>query len=154
MLTRTNRAALGRASWHHLHTLLARFPPSPTPSESSALRAYLHLFQRLYPCGECAAHFGEILAKFPPQVGSRNSAVGWGCVVHNEVNKSLGKAEYDCAHVDEEYDCGCGDDGKEDAAAAAHAQAGQEAAPATKPPSDLAHTPGFAAPASLAHKMT
>lgn len=34
----------------------------------------------------------------------------WGCTVHNEVNKSLGKEIFDCARVGEVYDCGCGDD--------------------------------------------
>ena len=38
----------------------------------------------------------------------------WGCTVHNEVNRSLGKERFDCARVGEEYDCGCGDDGKVD----------------------------------------
>ena len=32
------------------------------------------------------------------------------CAVHNEVNKRLGKPEFDCAHLDETYDCGCGDE--------------------------------------------
>ncbi|KAJ9664654.1 hypothetical protein H2201_005168 [Coniosporium apollinis] len=156
----TAKALLGRASWHHLHTLLSRFPANPTPSESSALRAYLHLFQRLYPCGECAAHFGKIMEKFPPQVGSRNAAVGWGCVVHNEVNRSLGKSIYDCAHVDEDYDCGCADgeaDGKSKepdthgASEPVHAPAGlghsEEARHAAETP-DFEHSPGSVTPSS------
>ena len=32
------------------------------------------------------------------------------CDVHNTVNKRLRKPEFDCAHLDETYDCGCGDD--------------------------------------------
>jgi FAD-linked sulfhydryl oxidase len=32
------------------------------------------------------------------------------CHVHNQVNQRLGKPEFDCAHLDETYDCGCGDD--------------------------------------------
>lgn len=31
------------------------------------------------------------------------------CSLHNEVNMRLKKAEFDCAHLDDEYDCGCGD---------------------------------------------
>jgi hypothetical protein len=31
------------------------------------------------------------------------------CSLHNEVNKRLIKPEFDCAHLDDEYDCGCGD---------------------------------------------
>lgn len=36
----------------------------------------------------------------------------WGCTVHNEVNESLEKEQFDCARVGEVYDCGCGDEGK------------------------------------------
>ena len=32
------------------------------------------------------------------------------CFVHNQVNARLGKPEFDCAHLDETYDCGCGDE--------------------------------------------
>lgn len=30
--------------------------------------------------------------------------------MHNEVNKRLKKPIFDCAHLDSEYDCGCGDE--------------------------------------------
>lgn len=63
------------------------------------------------PCsGECAEHFGQILDLYPPQVITRNVAAGWGCHVHNEVNKSLDKDLFDCANIGDFYDCGCGDD--------------------------------------------
>lgn len=32
------------------------------------------------------------------------------CHVHNQVNERLGHPIFDCAHLDDEYDCGCGDD--------------------------------------------
>lgn len=60
--------------------------------------------------GECATHFGQILAKFPPQVKSRSTAAAWGCHVHNEVNKHLHKNIFDCSKIGDFYDCGCGDD--------------------------------------------
>ena len=31
------------------------------------------------------------------------------CALHNEVNKRLKKPDFDCAHLSDEYDCGCGD---------------------------------------------
>ncbi|CAD0106254.1 unnamed protein product [Aureobasidium uvarum] len=103
------RAELGRAAWKLFHTTFARFPDKPTAEESSALNAYIHLFQRLYPCGECAGHFRTILDKFPPQVSSRSAAAAWGCHVHNEVNKSLKKEIFDCSNIGDFYDCGCAD---------------------------------------------
>jgi FAD-linked sulfhydryl oxidase len=106
----TLKAELGRAAWKLLHTTMARFPDQPTDEESAALKSYIHLFARLYPCGECASHFQKILKKFPPQTSSRSTAAAWACHVHNEVNNSKGKPIFDCANIGDFYDCGCGDD--------------------------------------------
>ncbi|RYO78878.1 hypothetical protein DL766_009832 [Monosporascus sp. MC13-8B] len=106
-------AELGRASWKLFHTMMARFPEKPTEEDSLALKTYIQLFARLYPCGDCASHFRKLLAKYPPQVGSRNSAAAWACSVHNEVNKRLKKPLFNCTEIGDFYDCGCGDeDGK------------------------------------------
>ena len=78
------------------------------------LESFIYLFSLLYPCGDCARHFREILVKYPPQTSSRNNAAGWLCFVHNVVNKRLKKAEFDCNKIGDFYDCGCGDDKKEE----------------------------------------
>ncbi|KAF5355458.1 hypothetical protein D9758_006296 [Tetrapyrgos nigripes] len=83
---------------------------NPTEDERGALNSYFHLFSRLYPCGECAAEFQQLLKKFPPQTANRRAASLWLCFVHNQVNERLEKPEFDCAHLDDEYDCGCGDE--------------------------------------------
>jgi len=106
----TAKAELGRAAWKLLHTVMARFPDHPTADESAALEAYIHLFQRLYPCGECSKHFRKILDKFPPQTSSRSTAAVWACHVHNQVNKSLKKPEFDCSKIGDFYDCGCAEE--------------------------------------------
>ncbi|KAG8623813.1 hypothetical protein KVT40_008789 [Elsinoe batatas] len=109
----TAKAELGRAAWKLLHTTMARFPDKPTSEESAALKAYIHLFQRLYPCGECSQHFRKIIDKFPPQVATRSTAAAWACHVHNEVNKSLDKEIFDCSNIGDFYDCGCAEDEKD-----------------------------------------
>ena len=106
----TLKAELGRAAWKLFHTTMARFPDQPSEEESAALKSYIYLFTRLYPCGECASHFQKILKKYPPQTSSRSTAAAWACHVHNEVNKSKGKPMFDCANIEGVYDCGCGDD--------------------------------------------
>lgn len=105
----TAKQALGRATWKLMHTMTLRFPEEPTEDERHALESYFHLQARLYPCGECAAEFQKLLEKFPPQTSSRRAAALWLCHVHNQVNERLEKPEFDCAHLDETYDCGCGD---------------------------------------------
>ncbi|RYC55528.1 hypothetical protein CHU98_g10680 [Xylaria longipes] len=108
----TAKAELGRASWKLFHTMMARFPEKPTEEDSLALKTYIKLFARLYPCGDCASHFQQLLKKFPPQIGSRNAAAGWACHVHNQVNERLKKPIFDCNNIGDFYDCGCGDDKK------------------------------------------
>lgn len=110
----TAKAELGRAAWKLFHTTMARFPDKPSDDESQALKDYIHLFARLYPCGECARHFQQILKKYPPQVGSRSSAAAWACFVHNEVNISKDKPIFDCANIGDWYDCGCAEDEKDE----------------------------------------
>lgn len=131
MANATAKAALGRSTWHFLHTMTLRFPDHPTPQESETLRSFFANFAQLYPCGECARHFQQLIKDLPPQVGSRKGASLWLCAVHNEVNKSLGKEEFPCDKLDESYDCGCGDEKgevKKEEAKVAEA-AGKEAKP-------------------------
>ncbi|CAG8730190.1 14550_t:CDS:2, partial [Acaulospora morrowiae] len=107
----TVKAELGRSSWKLLHTMMSRFPEDPTPDEKDALRSFIYLFSRLYPCGECAIEFQKILVKYPPQVSSGEAASQWACSVHNVVNKRLEKEIFDCGKVAEKYKCGCEDEG-------------------------------------------
>jgi FAD-linked sulfhydryl oxidase len=107
---RDHRAELGNAAWKVLHTMMAKFPDKPTEDDSAALKSYIHLFARLYPCGDCARHFQKILHKFPPQVSTRSTAAAWACHVHNEVNKRLKKELFDCSKIGDFYDCGCAED--------------------------------------------
>ena len=109
----TQKAELGRAAWKLFHTTMARFPDNPAEEESDALKSYIYLFARLYPCGECAEHFQKIIKKYPPQTSSRSTAAAWACHVHNEINKSKAKPLFDCSSIGDFYDCGCADDEEE-----------------------------------------
>ncbi|KAI0071797.1 FAD-dependent thiol oxidase [Panus rudis PR-1116 ss-1] len=70
----TAKAELGRATWKLLHTMTLRFPEDPTEDERNALSSYFYLLSRLYPCGECAQEFQQLLKRFPPQTSSRRAA--------------------------------------------------------------------------------
>ncbi|EGV61191.1 hypothetical protein CANTEDRAFT_116630 [Yamadazyma tenuis ATCC 10573] len=113
MANETLKAQLGNAAWRLLHTILARYPEKPSKQEQTTLLQYIHLFGQVYPCGDCARHFQGLLKKYPPQVTNRKTAAIWGCHVHNKVNERLGKPEFDCTTILEDYDCGCGSDEQE-----------------------------------------
>ncbi|KAH8920631.1 hypothetical protein BT69DRAFT_1283839 [Atractiella rhizophila] len=110
MANETVRAELGRATWKLLHTMAQRFPKTPTASERQTFVDFFHLLGRLYPCGECAEHFQSLLSQYPPQTSSRDKAGLWLCFLHNQVNLSLKKDEFDCNELEGKYDCGCGEE--------------------------------------------
>lgn len=110
MTNETLKLELGNAAWKLFHTILARYPVSPSAEQQEHLNDYISSFAKVYPCGDCARHFQKLLAKFPPQTSSRSAAAVWGCHVHNKVNAALKKPEYDCSHIIDDYECGCGED--------------------------------------------
>ncbi|KAF9086513.1 hypothetical protein BGX23_008816 [Mortierella sp. AD031] len=110
----TAKAELGRATWKLLHTMAGRYPLKPKPDERAAIKQWIYLLSRLYPCGECADHFQAMLKQHPPQTSSRAALSNWACSVHNIVNIRLGKAEFDCSTLADIYKCGCADEPTEE----------------------------------------
>ncbi|KAJ2780396.1 hypothetical protein H4R18_003477 [Coemansia javaensis] len=110
MVNETLRAQLGQRTWYLMHVMASRYPEDPTKNEQEAMRSFLFLMSRLYPCGECAHHFQQHLKKHPPVVTNRHAFEQYLCSMHNVVNRSLKKPQFDCSTVHEAYDCGCGPD--------------------------------------------
>ncbi|KAI8821740.1 ERV2 protein-like protein [Fimicolochytrium jonesii] len=132
----TLKAELGRAAWRVLHTMAGKFPEEPTEDEQTAMRDYIYLFARLYPCGDCARHFAQILTALPPDVTSRATISQWACEAHNKVNERLRKAVFDCTRVNEEWKCGCAEElgGAGDGKTTTVVQSGGKEKDAVKPP--------------------
>jgi FAD-linked sulfhydryl oxidase len=97
------------------YTLTRTHSYTPAHSLPHSLTHPLGVNRANHACsGECAEHFGRLIAKFPPQTSSRSAAAAWGCHVHNEVNKKLKKPLFDCANIGDFYDCGCADKDEDD----------------------------------------
>ena len=88
--------ALGRSSWTLLHSIAAQYPEAPSAAQQSDLAGFVRLFAKLYPCWPCAEDFQSYIARRRPVVGSRGEFGTWLCNAHNEVNRKLGKPEFDC----------------------------------------------------------
>ncbi|KAI9676862.1 MAG: hypothetical protein M1817_006701 [Caeruleum heppii] len=89
---------LGNHTWTLLHSLPAAYPPDPSPAQQSDMRSFLDLFARLYPCWVCAEDFQDWMKRRgnEPRVESQEVLGRWMCEAHNEVNRKLGKREFDC----------------------------------------------------------
>ncbi len=55
------KADLGRATWTLLHMMAAQWPDRPTRGQQRDARALVDCLTRVYPCGDCARHFAELV---------------------------------------------------------------------------------------------
>lgn len=96
---------LGRSAWTVLHTMAATYPTTAKPAEQTQMSQFLSLFSHLYPCWVCADDFREWMAddKNKPRLGGRSEFGHWMCDAHNEVNRKLGKKEFDCRKWEERW---------------------------------------------------
>ncbi|KAL4960793.1 flavin-linked sulfhydryl oxidase [Aspergillus stella-maris] len=99
--------ALGRSTWTLLHSLTATYPETATPTQQTEMRSFLSLFSKLYPCWVCADDFrtwmSEPSGMNQPKLGGRKEFGNWMCEAHNEVNRKLGKKEFDCRFWEERW---------------------------------------------------
>ncbi|KAG9249140.1 ERV/ALR sulfhydryl oxidase domain-containing protein [Calycina marina] len=94
---------LGRASWTLLHSIAATYPEQPSFAEQQDVSQFMGLFSRIYPCWSCAADFREYIAASRVRAESRDEFGRWLCEAHNEVNRKLGKREFDCTRWQERW---------------------------------------------------
>lgn len=99
-----DKEQIGRATWTLLHTIAAQYPDHPSSRQKRDAKNLIDIMTRMYPCGECAEHFSEVVKAYPPQVGSRQEFSQWMCRIHNVVNRSIGKAEFNCSYVSSRWE--------------------------------------------------
>ncbi|EAW09478.1 flavin-linked sulfhydryl oxidase [Aspergillus clavatus NRRL 1] len=101
---------LGRSTWTLLHSMTAAYPVKATPEQQSEMGMFLKLFARLYPCWVCAEDFRTWMAepsgRNKPRLSGRSDFGTWMCEAHNEVNRKLGKKEFDCRFWEERWRTG------------------------------------------------
>ncbi|KAG6006107.1 hypothetical protein E4U21_007404 [Claviceps maximensis] len=97
---------LGRGTWTLLHSIAASYPDRPSKSQQSDLLSFVQLFSKLYPCWVCATDFQKYLGKESPRVQSRDEFGKWLCDAHNEVNRKLGKPQFNCLRWEERWRTG------------------------------------------------
>lgn len=66
----------------------------------------MRTFSRLYPCWVCAEDFQAYQKKDQVKVNNRAEFGNWLCEAHNEVNRKLGKKEFDCSRWEERWRTG------------------------------------------------
>jgi FAD-linked sulfhydryl oxidase len=107
------KAAIGRSTWHLLHSVAAKYPDTPSDTEKHSVVELFSSLQGLYPCEICRLHLAENLRAVPPlqdHINSRSELSLWVCQLHNVVNRELHKPVFNCSleALDELYLANCG----------------------------------------------
>ncbi|KAJ5197970.1 uncharacterized protein N7498_007087 [Penicillium cinerascens] len=101
---------LGRSTWSLLHSMAATYPEKANTEHQDNMRGFLKFFSKLYPCWVCADDFQTWMAhpsgRNQPKLGGRKDFGWWLCEAHNEVNRKLGKEEFDCRFWEERWRTG------------------------------------------------
>ncbi|CAI7577310.1 unnamed protein product [Penicillium glandicola] len=101
---------LGRSTWTLLHSMAATYPEKATTEHQANMSGFLKFFAKLYPCWVCADDFQTWMAhpsgRNQPKLESRKEFGWWMCEAHNEVNRKLGKKEFDCRFWEERWRTG------------------------------------------------
>lgn len=87
---------LGRSSWTFIHSLCAKYPAKPEKKDKEQISSFFDMLGRMYPCDWCAADFSTYLKEHKLDNSSKEGLNMWICGAHNEVNRKLGKKEFDC----------------------------------------------------------
>ncbi|CAI7670029.1 unnamed protein product [Penicillium discolor] len=101
---------LGRSTWTLLHSMAATYPEKANMEHQANMGGFLKFFAKLYPCWVCADDFQAWMAhpsgRNQPKLESRKEFGWWMCEAHNEVNRKLGKKEFDCRLWEERWRTG------------------------------------------------
>lgn len=79
--------------WHTFHLVALGYPSQPSYSDKKAAKEFFESMMYLIPCPACREHYRVFLGELPitPHLDDGQSLFRWTVVLHNRVNKSLGK---------------------------------------------------------------
>jgi hypothetical protein len=100
-----NQNAWGEYVWIAEHVITANYPFDPTNEHKKAAIAHFRSLILLLPCEVCQKNFKRKLIIKPVEdhVQSREVLFKWLVDLHNEVNVSLGKKEWEYLRAQQYY---------------------------------------------------
>jgi len=91
--------------WHTIHITALGYPEKPTHAHKKAAKEFFESLKLLIPCPICRDHYNTHLEKYPltPHLDTRADLFRWTILLHNEVNKTLGKPAFTESQVIQYY---------------------------------------------------
>jgi hypothetical protein len=78
-----------------MHIIALGYPKNPSYGDKKAAKEFFESLVFLIPCPVCRDHYSQHLKENPltPSLDSREDLFNWTVLIHNKVNKDLGKPE-------------------------------------------------------------
>lgn len=91
----------GPGMWLFLHTVALEYPENPTLKDKQQHLNFLKCLQPIIPCPKCSNHFKQNLDSYnlDHALENRNNLFEWTVKIHNQVNKSNGKNEWNTSQA-------------------------------------------------------
>lgn len=90
----------GKHLWLILHWMTYMYPQYATRKDENEYRFFFEkIIPDIIPCKSCSVNLLNHIREYPINFKSKESLVLWLCHIHNMVNKSLKKKEYNCNQV-------------------------------------------------------
>ena len=87
--------AWGPNMWYIIHIIAVSYPQQPTFQDRKTFQDFYERLVYILPCHKCRMNYSRHLREIPiiPYMDNRNKLVEWSILLHNRVNKELGKPE-------------------------------------------------------------
>jgi Erv1 / Alr family len=87
--------------WHTIHIVALGYSKTPTYTDKKCAKEFYESLAYLLPCSICREHYRDHLTKYPITtfLDSRTDLIKWTIMIHNHVNKMLGKVEWTLQEV-------------------------------------------------------
>lgn len=96
----------GKNMWRSIHYICLGYPSNPTIDDKQKYAEFLTNLQYVLPCILCREHFRDELQNYPLTdnvMRTRDSLLSWSILVHNSVNRRLGKSIYNLSNFYNDY---------------------------------------------------
>ena len=86
----------GSDMWHTMNFVALGYPKGATNKDKTNYKNFYENIVNVIPCQECSVHLNENLKNTPINnyLNSREKLFEWTVLLHNSVNKHLGKPEW------------------------------------------------------------
>ena len=101
--------SLGDNTWSLLHSVAAIYSNNPNKTEKESLKDFFEGLMYFYPSK--SELMKQIIKEHPLEYSNREELIYYMCLIHNIMNKKLGKKKFSCKEAFNVWggDCGCND---------------------------------------------